>query len=128
MADKPQRRGGLQNVDPAVMEFMRGADTNPAALTAKQRRDRKRTRVMYDLDPEVKTAIEDIAKEQKTSASQAAALLLTWVAARYFQNNGIATELKEAFFDGHELARTPRFEWNIEPSEALVALLRERQR
>ena len=121
-----ERRGGLR-VDPAVEKFRQQAATNQAALSGKQRRDRKRVRVMYDLPAEVKGAIEEIAEEQKTSASQAAALLLTWAAARYFQGNGVAEELQTAFYEGHEPARSPRFEWNIEPSEALLGLLRERQ-
>ncbi len=126
MAERPERKGGLR-VDPAVAAFQKNAATNTAALTAKQRRDRKRVRVMYDLAPEVKGAIERIADEQDTSASQAAALLLAWAAGRYFEGNGVAKELREAFHDGREPARTPRFEWNVEPSETLLTFLRERQ-
>lgn len=126
MAERPQRQGGLR-IDPAVAAFQQKAAVNTAALTSKQRRDRKRVRVMYDLAPEVKGAIEKIAEEQKTSASQAAALLLTWAAVRYFGGNGAAQELKDAFLDGREPSRTPRFEFNVEPSETFLDVLRERQ-
>jgi len=114
-------------LDPAVIEFQKKAATNTAALTAKQRRERKRVRVMYDLSPEVKKAIEDVAQEQGTSASQAAAMLLTWAAAEYFGGGAATRTLKNAFYEGQEPARTPRFEWNVEPSEAWINVLRERQ-
>ncbi len=119
------RIGGLRQVDPAVRAFQQKAAVNPGALTAKQRRDRKRVRVMYDMDPEVKEAVEAIAEEQGTSASQAAALLLAWAACGYY---GEAAEtLKMAFYEGRARARTPRFEWNIEVSEGWLDVLEERQ-
>ncbi len=121
-----QRRGGLQ-LDPAVVAFQKKAATNTAALTQKQRRERKRVRVMYDLAPEVKAAIASIAAEQGTSASQAAALLLTWAAAEYRGAGAGARTLKDAFHAGRKPARTPRFEWNVAPSETWLEVLAERQ-
>ena len=77
MGAKGNRAGGL-GIDPAVTAWQADAATNIAALTAKQRKDRERVRVKYDLTPQLKAAVEDGAKAEHTSASQLAAFLLTW--------------------------------------------------
>jgi hypothetical protein len=94
--EKARRRGGV-NVDPKVGEWQNGAATNLAALTAKQRKDRERVRVKYDLPPELKADIEAEAKGWGTSASQLAAFLLAWAMKEYHaRNDGLRQAVREA--------------------------------
>jgi hypothetical protein len=104
-----QRVGGLR-IDPGVAEWQKGAATNLSSLSKKQRLDRARVRVKYDMPPELKELIESEAKKVGTSASQMASLLLLWAAKEYRQGNG---ELQEAIDEGRSIARTMRFEWNV---------------
>lgn len=110
------RVGGLGKVqvDPAVASMLREAAINQAALTGKQRRDSKRIRVIYDLTPELKAAIETEAKRQGTSASQLAAFLLTYAVREAKAGNA---EIKEALRDGKTASRTMKFEWNLDAPE-----------
>lgn len=111
-----QRVGGLAkaNVDPAVADWLKDAQTNKAALTKKQKRDGKRIRVIYDLTPELKAAIETEAKRQGTSASQLAAFLLTYAVRAAKSGND---EIKAALRDGKTASRTMKFEWNLDAPE-----------
>ena len=111
------RKGGLRKLDPAVVEWQRKAATNPAALTPKQRRDRQRTRARYDVPAWLKSAVEQVAEEQETSASQAAALLLAWALDLYRRND---PELLAAFEAGKSRADTLRFTYNIEIPDNLI--------
>ena len=117
---KRTRFGGIK-VDPAVRAFQKNAATNGAALTAKQRRERKRVRVNFDVPPEVKAALEKVAdaEHEDTSMAQAAAVLLAWGLAAYIAGQAEA----RALFDDHTLARTPRFAWNIAISKRLLETL-----
>jgi hypothetical protein len=112
-----ERVGGLKkaNIDPAVADWLKDAQTNKAALTKKQKRDGKRLRVIYDLTPELKTAIEVEAKRQGTSASQLAALLLAFAVKEARAGND---EIKAALADGKSPSRTMRFEWNVDAPES----------
>lgn len=112
-----QRIGGLAkaNVDPAVADWLKDAQTNKAALTKKQKSDRKRVRVIYDLTPELKAAIETEAKRQGTSASQLAAFLLTFAVREARSGNA---EIKEALLDGKRPSKTMKFDWNLEAPES----------
>jgi hypothetical protein len=113
--EQRKRQGGLR-VDPAVAAFQRKAATNAAALSGKQKRDRKRVRVKYDLDPAIKAAVEQIAgvEHEDTSASQVAQVLLAYGVRAYFQERA----LRDAFYENHWEARTPRFTWNVDvPNE-----------
>lgn len=109
---KGSRFTGLDGacVDPAVGEMMRRAVENKAALTAKQRRDRARTRAAYDLAQEVQKAIQKIAGEVNTSASQIAELFLAFAVREYRRGN---PDLMAAL-ENRSYARTPRFTWNLE--------------
>jgi len=110
------RVGGLQ-LDPAVEEWRAEAADNPARLTRKQREDRQRTRVRYDVPAWLKEAVEEVATEQNTSASQAAALLLAWSLHHYRDRD---PALLDAFFDNHEPSRTLRFEFNVKIPRSLI--------
>ena len=117
---KGSRITGLDNVrlDPAVDEMLSQAVENRAALTAKQRRDRARTRATYDLALEVQKAIQEIAGEVNTSASQIAELFLAFAVREYRRGN---PDLMAAL-ENRSYARTPRFTWNLElPREWLEA-------
>jgi len=117
MKDKPQRVGGLR-VDPGVTEFQEKAATNVAALSARQRRERQRVRVKYDLPPALKQRIEDAATREHTSASQMAAFLLHWAVAQYEaaeSPNGQA--LAELLEQARTPARAVRFAWDLEIGE-----------
>lgn len=72
------RVGGLKNLDPAVAAWQRGAATNQAALTTKQRYDRERVRVRLDVPPQVAAGLEREATTLGTSQSQLGAFLLAW--------------------------------------------------
>ena len=107
------RVGGLGKVavDPAVASMLKGAAVNTAALTKKQRRDRKRVHVMYDLKPETKRAIVETARKQGTSASQLAAFLLEFGVKELCAGN---PELAAALRDGKSASRTMKFSWNLD--------------
>lgn len=108
-----QRVGGLAkaNVDPAVADWLKDAQTNRAALTKKQKADRKRVRVKYDLSPELKSVIEREAKRIGTSASQLAAFLLEFAMK---EARGGNAEIKAALADGRTPSATMKFEWNLD--------------
>jgi hypothetical protein len=117
MKDKPQRVGGLR-VDPGVTEFQEKAATNVAALSARQRRDRQRVRVKYDLSATLKQRIEQAATGEHTSASQMAAFLLWWAVGQYEDRespNGQA--LAELLGQARTPARAVRFAWDLEFGE-----------
>jgi len=118
-----ERKGGLQKVDPAVRKFQQQAAQNTAALTGKQRADleRKDRQVKLDLaTPERKRCLEYIAKREKTSVSQAGNLLLSWAMCHYLEGEA---EIRDAFYDGHQLSRTPRFDWNIDEPDTWANVL-----
>ncbi len=106
-----QRAGGLK-LDPAVAAWQKQAATNTAALTKKQRADRVRVRVKYDLDPKLKAIIEAEAKRIHTSASQMAAFLLAY-AIRHIDDPDLVHWLKE----GLSPSNTMRFEFNLDAPE-----------
>ncbi len=110
------------SADPDTLAQMRdSAVRNKAALTAKQRRDRQRKRVMYDIDPTVKEVAQLLAKREDTSASQLVEMLIVYGIRAYFRND---PELTEALsLENRTRSRTPRFYWDLEiPEEWLLAL------
>jgi hypothetical protein len=112
MASK--RVGGLR-LDPAVSEWQRTAATNAAALTKKQRKDRQRIRVKYDMPPALKERIVQAAKEEGTSASQLAAFLLTWAMDRWEDpDHPVGVELRELVDEAKFPSRSLRIEWNLD--------------
>lgn len=112
---KRNRVGGLK-LDPAVLAWQKRAAENKSALTQKQKKDRQRVRVKYDLEPELKSRIEQAAAAEGTSASQFAAFLLDWVMARW-QAEGPDDELHELVYQAKTPSRSLRFEWDLEPGE-----------
>jgi hypothetical protein len=82
-------------------------------VSAKLRRDRARTRIYVDITPELKAALEAISGWQRedTSVSQVTEMLLTFGVLAYLQGD---RELRDAFREGRQHARTPRFTWNVE--------------
>lgn len=117
-----KRKGGIR-VDPAVVAFQQRAATNTAALTSKQRADRRRRALQVKLDlasPTRKSLLEWIAEREKTSMSQAGNLLLAWAMREYLRGEA---KICEAFEEGKSPARTPRFEWNVCEPENWARLL-----
>ncbi len=112
-----ERVGGLKkaNIDPAVADWLKDAQTNKAALTKKQKSDRKRVRVIYDLSPDLKQAIEVEAKRQGTSASQLAAFLLAYAVKGVRSGNA---EIKAALGEGKSPSRTMKFDFNLDAPES----------
>ena len=105
------RVGGLAKakVDPAVADWLKDAQTNKAALTKKQKRDMKRVRVKYDLDPKLKTLIEAKAKRVGTSAAQLASFRVTYAAGFTGLGGGATRFAAETLLDllsGAETERT----------------------
>lgn len=118
MRDK--RRGGLSGADPKIKEWQKRAATNVAALTAKQRRDRERVRVKYDMPRELKEKIEEAAKAEGTSASQFAVFLLDWIMNRWEageDQNEIGLRVWELMQEHKVPSRSMRFEWNLKRFE-----------
>ena len=107
------RKGGLR-IDPSVREWLKNAAENPAALTAKQRRDRKRQRAIFDLPRDIQEVLRRVARKEDTSISQVVEMLLVFGLNAYIRGE---ESLREAFWDGKTPARTPRFSWNIEPPD-----------
>lgn len=107
MAER-KRVGGL-NLDPAVVEWRKQAAENRAALSGKQRRDRRRNRASYDLSPAVQAIVSQIAAREDTSASQIVEMFLAYGIQAYY---GRETVLRTAL-DVKVPARTPRFSWNL---------------
>jgi hypothetical protein len=120
-----QRVGGFNvrgSADPdALAQLKNSAVLNRAAMTAKQKRDRKRKRVMYDIDPVIKDVVQHIAKREDTSASQFVELLVAYGLRAYLRGD---EELREAMaLDTRVVSRTPRFYWNLRiPEEWMLAL------
>jgi len=95
-----------------VTEWQKTAATNTAALTSKQRKDRQRVRVKYDLPEEMKDHIEAVAKAEGTSASQLAAFLLSW-AIGHWEDEAGGVALRNLVFNSKEPSRSMRFQWNL---------------
>ncbi len=128
MARKKERKGGLR-IDPEVAKWQREAARNPAAMTAKQRWDRKRQKATYDLPADIQAAVKAIARKEDTSASQVVEVFLAYALVAYASREG---GLQEVIWEAKAPARTPRFSWNLELPETwkeriatLVAELRE---
>lgn len=113
-----ERKGGIKRagVDPMVEAWQKKAAENTAALSQRQRSDRNRVRVKYDMPESLKETVTAIGDRWDTSASQAAQMLLAWAVIQLAA--GRAPELLEAVEAGREVSRTPRFEWNIEIPDA----------
>jgi|WetSurMetagenome_2_1015567.scaffolds.fasta_scaffold19916_8 hypothetical protein len=85
-----KRVGGLKGIDPAVAAWQKGAATNEAALTNRQRYERARVRVRIDVPEAVAQGLEREAATWETSQSQLGAFLLGWA---LFQLHSGDTEL-----------------------------------
>jgi len=119
---KRRGRKKYSGLDPAVAGYLkRDAIENKAALTPKQRRDRKRKRVMYDIDPIVKDVVQLLAKREDTPASQFVEMLIVYGIRAYFRGD---EELQEALaLEERSRANTLRFSWNLHlPEEWFLAL------
>lgn len=84
-------------------------------MTKKQRADRVRVRVKYDIDPELKRVIEVEARRQGTSASQLAAFLLAFSVTEARKGNA---EIRQALAEGRSPSNNMRFDWNLDAPEA----------
>ncbi len=117
------RVGGLGKLDPAVVEFQKRAAQNPQTVTRKQRQDRKRVRVNFDVPLELKAALEKIAdmEHEDTSMAQVAALLLSWATRAYIAGE---PEVRALFEEERFLARTPKFAYNIDVPQRFIETLR----
>ncbi len=110
------------SADPDTLAQMRdSAVRNKAAMTAKQKRDRRRKRAAYDIDPTVKAVVEQIAHREDTSASQVAEMFLAYAVRSYLRGE---SELQDALnLESRTRSRTPRFYWDLHlPSEWLLTL------
>jgi len=120
-----QRVGGFNvrgSADPdALAQLKNSAVPNRAAMTAKQKRDRKRKRVMYDIDPVIKDVVQHIARREDTSASQFVEMLVVYGLRAYLRGD---EELQGAMaLNERERSRTPRFYWNLRvPDEWMLTL------
>jgi hypothetical protein len=117
------RVGGLgKGVDPAVARWQEKAHTNPAALTAKQKRDRARTRARYDVPQIIKESVEAAAEDPDidTSASQFAAFLLAFALVEYYRGN---ETIQRMLYEGLTITRSMNFSRDLDiPSEWLEFL------
>lgn len=93
---KPERKGGLQRLDPAVAAWQARAATNEAALTNKQRTDRERIRVRLDVPAALAAGLANEAAALETSQSQLGAFLLAWGLQRLHSGDAALTAAVEA--------------------------------
>ena len=122
MSRRRRQQKRYSGLDPAVAGYLKkDAVENKAALTPKQKRDRKRKRVMYDIDPTIKEVVQLLAKREDTSASQLVELLIVYGIRAYLRGD---EELQEALaLETRTHANTLRFNWNLHiPEEWLLAL------
>lgn len=109
MSKNPATRISGLRPDPAIASLLRTSVENRAALSARQKLDRTRTKATYDLDPVLQEACTALAKEWDTSTSQAVALCLAYALDAYSRKEpALLTAL-----DKRERTRTPRFSWNL---------------
>jgi hypothetical protein len=73
-------------------------------------RDRKARRVTYDLPPDLRSQVAEIAKKKGVPASQLAAWLITRALE---QHGGSAEELDEELTPYLESSQSPKFTWNL---------------
>ena len=110
------------SADPEALAQLRdSAVPNLAAMTAKQKRDRKRKRVMYDIDPVIKGVVQHLARREDTSASQLAEMLVAYALRAYLRGDA---ELQDALaIETRSQSKTLRFSWNLTiPEEWMLAL------
>lgn len=126
MSKKNKRRiggfGVTGSADPDTIRQLRdSAVPNLVAMTAKQKRDRKRKRAAYDIDPTIKAIVEQIARKEDTSASQIAEMFLAYAVRSYLRGE---KELQDALtLESRTRSRTPRFYWDLHlPNEWMLAL------
>jgi len=113
-AANKKRVGGLR-ADPEVLAWQQAAAVNTAALTKKERADRKRVRVKYDVSADLKARVEKAAKGEGTSASQLAAFLLEWLMGHYEdEGSEVGAELRELVDKAKVASRSMRIEWNLD--------------
>ena len=112
MSGNGERVGGLRG-DRDTLAWLEGAAGNRAARTQKQARDAERIRVRLDVPREVKAALERVAAELGTSASQAGAYLLCDALIGYFLEQPELPLLP---------SRSPRVEWNVDLGVVLERL------
>lgn len=104
-----------------LAQMRQSAVRNKAALTPKQKRDRKRKRVMYDIDPVVKDAAQLLAQREDTSASQFVEMLIVYGIRAYLRGD---EELQGALaLEVRTHANTLRFSWNLHLPEAWLLAL-----
>jgi len=109
-----QRVGGLR-ADPEVLAWQEQAATNIGALTKKQRQDRKRVRVKYDVSAQLKDRVEAAAKAEGTSASQLAGFLLEWAMTHWEdEESEIGRVLRDLVDEAKIPSRSMRIEWNLQ--------------
>lgn len=117
--DRIRKSAVPDSVDPGVADVLKKARENRAALSKKQRKDRQRIRLRYDVPELLKREIEEEAAHHDvgTSASQLGALFLAYALKELRDGN---EELMEAIEAGRSPSRTLQFEWDIEiPGEWL---------
>jgi hypothetical protein len=111
----------IQGLDVDVRQtLLQGAVPNKAALTAKQRCDRKRKRRTFDLNPEVIEALRVIAEEERISMSRLANFLLARAILLYFQAPDFARTLEES----KRPVYTSQFDWVPVAPEAWLQRIR----
>ncbi len=132
MADKQKRHSGLdivmsggQRLDPAIKQVLKTAVENKAALTAKQRRDRKRQRASYDITSSIQGAIQYLAKKEDTSASQIVEMLLSFGLQAYVNGD---VGLLSALMDSKSPAHTLRFSWNLSIPDEWMKIVENMQK
>ena len=110
----------LQGLDSDVRQtLMQGAVPNKSALTAKQRWDRKRKRLSFDLNQQVIEALRLIAQEESASISRLGSFLLTWSLLAYFEDPA----LPQILDDHKRPVYISQYDWAPEPPEDWLARL-----
>lgn len=111
--------GGNGRLDPAVADWVTTAAINHAALTRKQRKDRRRCRLLLDVPEALKEAVRREADNQDSSISQVAAFLLAFALAELRGGN---RALADAMYGAKCPSRTLQFSWELEIPEEWARL------
>jgi hypothetical protein len=110
MTKNGTRKGGLQGLDPAVQQWRDEAAENTAALTQKQRQDRERTRIRYDVEQWLKQAVAAEANRISTSQSQLGTFLLAYSLHLLITGDD---DIREAIWRNKQEVNLLQFDYNL---------------
>ena len=104
-----------------MSETILSAESRKQAREKEKIRARKAQRVTYDLPPQLRTRIKELAEEQCLPASQLVTLALLRFLQDYAANKVSLGNYKQP-------SRSPRYAWNLQMPADLLALLKPKRK